>query len=198
MLDPRLRAIRALTALTLSLTLGCAAPDESADSGDPIDLSAWTGEVIALPSGFAPDLPNGVESLLFAPDWRAPDSEFFWSYVFAMWIDGSVPDTDALDAMFESYYDGLIRAVAGGKGRDVGEDPADVRVTYDSPGAYRATIEMPDAFGDFETVKLNVRIDAARDAGNSTVLRVRASPQPVGHEVWRSLEAAVASIERPQ
>ena len=191
--------------LTCLLAGACAAPDSVDRSGpaepqdapsEALSLEGWGSETIELPPGFAPELPRGVESLLFAPGWREAGAEDHWSYVFAMWIEDFDADVESLDAMLEQYYDGLMSAVAQGADRDIGTDSAQVEVQRTGAGRFEAQIEMIDSFGDFEPIALNMRIESAA-AGERTLLRIQASPQGQDHPIWSTLAAAVAGIEAP-
>lgn len=188
-----------LALFLLLLSSACAAPVEpeplpplvlSAD-----ELSQWGSETIPLPPGFAPELPSGMETLRFAPNWRDAETANFWSYAFAMRIDESMPDAARLDEILELYYDGLMAAVADG---NLGPDPADAEVTQGAPNEYEARIQFPDAFGDLRPIDLRMVIDVVPSGEESTTLYIQASPQPKTHEIWRRLQAVVGSIELPQ
>lgn len=62
--------------------------------------------------------------MLFAPGWRDPNGEGFWSYAFVMWINEPAPDAARLDDFLEKYYNGLMTAVAADKGKDISPMPA--------------------------------------------------------------------------
>lgn len=68
---------------------------------DAVSLDAWQAETFALPPAFAPELPAGAESLRFAPGWRDPSAENFWSYAFVMWIDEPAPDAARIGDLLE-------------------------------------------------------------------------------------------------
>ena len=163
----------------------------------PDPLKDWPSETFELPSNFAPDLPKGIESLRFAPGWRNPISEEFWSYVFAMWIEEPAPDAARVAELLDLYYDGLLLGFAGSAGKDIGIDPVQVEATLISPGYFEARMHVIDAFATFEPMDLRVRVSAVTDANNRTVMRVQVSPQPEEHEIWRSLEVAVLGIQEP-
>lgn len=181
-----------LLSTALLLATSCAGtPPEPA----PVSLEGWASETIELPPAFAPELPPGVESLRFAPGWSDPESDGYWSYAFAVWLDGPAPDAAGLQAWLDTYYDGLLSAVAASGGRDAGDDPARIEVTETAPGTYRASMRIVDAFGDLEPVALRARV--ATDEGPETVLRLQVSPQPDDHEIWLALATAVAGIQVP-
>lgn len=164
---------------------------------DPVSLEGWASETFALPPGFAPGLPTGAESLRFSPGWRDPSAEGFWSYAFVMWIDEPVPDAERIDELLESYYTGLMSAFAAGKDKDIGGDHVRVEVTPTSPNHYEAHMRLIDAFATFEPIELRVVINTVAESDARAALRIKISPQPAAHGIWRSLEAAIASIREP-
>ena len=189
-----------ILALSLVAT-ACATPLEVVDDvpvahePDAISLEGWASETITLPPGFAPELPNGVEELRFAPGWRDPSSDGFWSYAIVMWIDEPAPDAARIDELLENYYDGLISAVAGDGDKSVGSDPAQVDVRRTAPNHFEAQIHLIDTFTTFEPMDLRVMVDTVTEAEGHSALHIQASPQPEEHAIWRSLEAAIAAIQ---
>lgn len=162
-----------------------------ADS-EPFSVDGWGEERIELPPGFAPDLPSGVEVLLFAPGWRDANAPDYWSYVFVMAIDEPAPSAERLDEIFELYYDGLIKAVAK---VDVGDDPAQVEVQQIAQGHYEAEIHLIDGFVTQKPLDLNVEIRTEGEISDTSFVHVLASPRPRGDAVWQAMEAALATIE---
>lgn len=167
--------------------------DSEMDS-DPVSLEGWPSETFPLPPGFAPSLPAGTESLRFAPGWRDPAAADFWSYAFVMWIDESAPDAARIDQLLEAYYQGLMSVFAGNKGKDISGHPVRVEVSRTAPNHFDAQMHLIDAFATFEPIDVRVVVDAIAESGGHSSLRVRLSPQPASHPIWRSLEAAIADI----
>lgn len=157
-------------------------------------IDGWIPETFELPSGFAPDLPRGKETLLFSPGWRDPSTEGFWSYAFVMWIDESEPDADRLTELLDTYYTGLMSAF--GVGRD-DETPANnVRVELKPTGdaSYEAAMNLIDGFKTFEPIEIRVLIETWEATEDQSAVSIRVSPQPKEHEIWQSLEAAIKDI----
>ncbi len=154
-------------------------------------LEGWPEEVFDLPPGFAPDLPKGTESLRFAPGWRDPNSEEFWSYAFVMWIDEPVPDIERVDELVEIYYSGLMNVFAGNRGKDISHDPVRVEVKQVGPNQYEAEMHLIDAFATFEPKDIRVLIETEADDEGHSFVHIQVSQQPEGHEIWKSLEAAI-------
>mgnify|MGYP002631226562 CR=1 FL=1 len=169
----------------------------SLDLPFPISLEGWPAETFPLPPGFAPTLPSGTESLRFAPGWRDPKTEDFWSYAFVMWIDEPVPDSAHVGELLNGYYDGILSVFARNAGKDIGSDPVQVKVTRTAPNMYEAQMHAIDAFATFQPIDIRVLVDVIPEAKGPTTVHVRLSPQPKEHRIWRALEAAIASIEKP-
>jgi len=157
----------------------------------------WPSEVLSMPPSFAPSLPIGTESLRFAPGWRNSDSDEFWSYGFVMWMDEPMPDIARIEELLDDYFDGLMARFSRGKEAELGDDSVQVEVTRIAPGEFKAVMHLIDAFATFEPMDIRVRVSSSTDSLDRTTLRVRLSPQPDGHPIWESLEAAVAAIRRP-
>lgn len=169
----------------------------SLDLPFPPSLEGWPEETFALPPGFAPDLPKGLESLRFAPGWRDPNSEDFWSYAIVMWIDEPAPDAERVGELLNIYYDGLMLTFASSARRDIGDDPAEVEVIRTAPNHFEARMSVVDAFATFERKNVHLVVDSVAESDERSVVRIRLSPQPAGHAIWRSLEAAIAGIKKP-
>lgn len=184
-------AIMSVVCLVLS---ACAARQHSRPASTPISLAGWQSETFPLPPGFAPGLPTGTESLRFAPGWRDPKSENFWSYAFVMWIDEPAPDAARTDQLLEQYYDGLMAAFAEGKPLT----PARAEVTRttraNQPNLYEARLHLTDAFATFQPIDLRLVIESRAVTPSRSTLRIQISPQPSTHPIWTSLNAAITSI----
>jgi formylglycine-generating enzyme required for sulfatase activity len=169
----------------------------SLDLPFPVSLEGWPSETFELPPGFAPELPVGIESLRFAPGWRKPLSEDFWSYAFVMWIDEPAPDAARVVELLDGYYDGLMSVFAGNAGKDIGSDPAQVEVEGIAPNRFEAEMYVMDAFATFKLIDVRILVDTIAITAERSAVRIRLSPQPAEHAIWRSLEAGIASIKQP-
>ena len=191
-MNQRSTPVWALLCVTL-WAASCAA--SSPPTPEPISLEGWRSETLDLPPGFAPSLPTGSESVLFAPGFFDSTTETHWSYVFTMWIDEPIPDEEQLDTMLEAYFDGLLALVSSGSGRDVGNDAANVTVLSADDEQFEAKIRLIDVFDSYEPVDLRVR--GTFESSGETVLRFLISPQSLDHSVWRSLAVASQSLQKP-
>lgn len=159
-------------------------------------LKDWPEETFDLPPGFAPDLPNGSESLLFHPNWRKPHTQEYWSYAFVMSIDEPVPDIDRVDKLLETYYTGLMSAfgVQKGVGKETGNEQAQVEVAQSSPNHYTATMNLIDGFATFKPITINIKVKTIPDTDTHSLVSIQLSKQPTDHPVWKSLQTAIDRI----
>lgn len=184
-----MRSVHTALLFVLIATLSaCAARQHNRPT--PVSLESWQSETFPLPPSFAPGLPTGTESLRFAPGWREPKSENFWSYAFVLWIDEPAPDAARIDQLLEQYYDGLMAAFAEGKPLT----PARVELTRTAPNRFHASMHLTDAFATFQPIDLRLAIESRQEAPSRSTLRIQISPQPNDHPIWPSLDAAITSI----
>lgn len=173
---------------------GAAMESPQAGKSKPISLEGWPTETFPLPPSFAPKFPKGTESLRFAPGWRKPGDQGFWSYTFVMWIDETTPSKRRIKSLLETYYNGLLASFARGKEKDISISPVRIDVTQKSPRKYEAKMHAIDAFATFKAIDIRFEIESVALGRKRSSLRVRLSPQPKKHPIWKSLEAATADI----
>ena len=168
---------------------------DNAPQDSPVSLEGWASESFALPPDFAPQLPTGTESLRFAPGWRDPNSENFWSYAFVMSIDEPAADGTRVKELLELYYDGLMSVFASNRGKEASIKPTRVTVRSAAQNHYEATMHLIDAFATFEPVDIHVQIKTLTGTGEHSFVYIKVSKQPYEHEIWRSLQAAIDDIQ---
>ena len=154
----------------------------------------WRFERIDFPLSFAPELKyKGFEELRFAPGMFKPESDTYFTYIFAMKITDDVTlDAPALQSLLETYFRGLCGTVAKEKKFDIDTSKITAQVRADQPDApptrnFRATVASFDAFVTGKPLTLNLEmivIDASR-----TDHRIFAaiSPKPVDSPIWKLL-----------
>ena len=73
----------------------------------------WRHERLAFPLSFAPDLKyQGFEELRFAPGMFNPQSDTYFTYIFAVRLEGTHKiDSDFVRTFLFKYYRGLCEAV---------------------------------------------------------------------------------------
>ncbi|MDQ6795445.1 MAG: hypothetical protein M3067_11645 [Chloroflexota bacterium] len=158
----------------------------------------WGDETIQFPLPFAPDLPyRGTEELRFMPGWAKPGAADHWSYVFAWWLEGSMPPEEAaITADLASYYAGLCAAVAG---ESAVADPDGHRVGLRRVGAavraghqvqrFDGTADLVDAFAGGEAMTLNLRLETWACPIASHVAVLIAASRTLDEATWERLLA---------
>ena len=148
----------------------------------------WISEIIPFPLGFALDIPfQGFEELRFAPSWSDSTSQEFWTYTFVWYLEGEpVTFTEAyLEEVLESYYNGLMGAVAG-----TGEAPEKALCLVVQDGAtFVGKLRTYDSFFTRHSITLNFSgaVQFCPETQRQ-LLRIQLSPQPFTHPVWEKLE----------
>ena len=157
--------------------------------------SDWNSEVLNFPLDFAPELEyQGLEELRFAPgmfDTTAPD---YFTYMFAMELEGKhdfgIPQTKKFLA---GYFRGLSSAV--GEGKDIVVDTSLITVTVVRPDiktgkheGYFVTVNFIDTFTGGRKVTLNMEaVVLYQKDGEKTYIQALISPQPKYSATWKEL-----------
>ena len=85
----------------------------------------WRYERIELPPAFAPTMARGREELFFAPGMFKPKAPSYFSYVFSLVFEQARTfDAASMRALLNTYYRGLMSAVA--KGKKLSLDPSTI------------------------------------------------------------------------
>lgn len=156
-------------------------------------ISDWRSEIIQLPPEFAPTLPAGQEELRFAPGMFEPAAADYFTYAFVLRLAAPMPPDGAqIEALLDTYFQGLVAAVAKSRGLTLPVERVDATVTGQAP-TFQATVAMYDAF--VTGAPLILHIDLAMHRGmDGACVRAAASPQPRSHEVWQQLAQAAACL----
>lgn len=157
----------------------------------------WRTETLTFPLEFAPELPyRGLEELRFSPGMFKAGSEDFWSYAFVFWLEGDVPFTaERLNSTLKTYLEGLSRAVEeknekfDPKAATVTASLLEMKAAKDGPQRFEGKVNAYDPFTTHKPMTLNLRVNVFRcPAQGRTVAFFQASPQPVSHKVWGTLD----------
>ncbi|MEZ4780003.1 MAG: hypothetical protein R2786_11560 [Flavobacteriaceae bacterium] len=149
----------------------------------------WVKEIISFPTPWAPKLTvQGFEELRFAPGWKNPKSDAFWTLVMSWNIDSEEPITaKTIEHYLESYYDGLMT-------------PNHWATTFPPPNAlfqesttanqYQGKIKLFDGFhtGAMMTMHVLAEVTYCPNIQRS-ILLFRISTQEVGTPIWEQLQA---------
>jgi len=158
--------------------------------------AGWKFERIDFPLPFAPELAlKGFEELRFAPGMYDPKSDTYFTYVFAMKIEGDLTvDAKFLDSLLEGYYRGLCQAAAKDKNfeidiskikSDVGEDH------FEAPRSrhFHAKLESFDPFVTGKPITLNLEILVVQATKGDHRLFAAVSPRSTDDAMWKRLRA---------
>lgn len=173
---------------------------QTAEKPDPELLTKappeWKFERIDFPLPFAPDLAlQGFEELRFAPGMYDNKSDTYFTYVFAMKLEGEITVNAAfLDSLLEDYYRGLCQAVAKDKDfeidgskieADVGEDH------YEAPHSrhFHAKLESFDPFVTGKPLTLHLEILVVQATKSDHRIFAAVSPKPINDPIWKRLRA---------
>lgn len=162
----------------------------------------WKFERIDFPLPFAPELKyQGFEELRFAPGMFKPDSETYFTYIFAMKItDDAALDAAALQSLLETYFRGLCGAVAKDKKLDIDTSKISAQVRAEQPETrradqpeaqsvkhFRARVESFDPFVTGKPLTLNAEMMVIGMSRTDRRIFAALSPQPVDAPIWKQL-----------
>lgn len=154
----------------------------------------WRFERIDFPLSFAPDLKyKGFEELRFAPGMFKPESDTYFTYVFAMKITDDVTlDAPALQSLLETYFRGLCRTVAKEKKFDIDTSKITAQVQADQPDApparnFSATVASFDAFVTGKSLTLNREMIVIDTSRTDHRIFAAVSPKPTDSPIWKLL-----------
>jgi hypothetical protein len=154
----------------------------------------WRFERLNFPLSFAPELKyKGFEELRFAPGMFTPESDTYFTYIFAMKITDDVTlDAAALQSLLETYYRGLCQTVAKEKKFDIDASKISARVRADQPDAqparhFSATVASFDPFVTGKPLTLNLEMIVIDVSRTDHRIFAAVSPKPLDSPVWKLL-----------
>ncbi len=154
----------------------------------------WGKEIFIFPIRFARDLKYiGVEEAHFPRGWRKPDSDEFWSYIFAWHIDHTTDlAISELENSLQIYFDGLMDGV--NKNKDLVPPKTIAKFHKDEDRSetptFKGTIQIFDAFATNKVMTLNVIIKKHFcDQQKKAIVIFKFSPKAFGADIWKTLEA---------
>ncbi len=140
----------------------------------------WRSEEIKLPLSFAPNIPiEGVELVQFAPGWGKPETEEYFTYTFAWFLEAQKDfNENDLESFLIAYFDGLMTLVGD-------FDKVGTSVNLKREGdKFQGTLTSKDGFFTKSELKLNLTIEKSNQG---SVWLFRLSPQEWDHVVWDKL-----------
>lgn len=176
--------------LLLFVIIGCT--DSNTSTNPLVAPDNWRKETIEFPLSFAPTLTyKGTEYVRFAPGWGKKDAEDYFTYAFLWYLD-EVPTLSSkiLESELETYFNGLMRVVAGSKETTTSSIPTS-KAFFEKldETSYAGKVITYDAFTTKKEVSLNVIVNysACDELGKHLVL-FKFSPKNIDHTVWSKLE----------
>ena len=154
----------------------------------------WTIERFLIHISFAPQIPyKGIEDIRFSPGWVKATSDEYWSYAFLWYLDGKVMmNAGVIEKNLEDYYTGLVTV----NGSNIPSEKVIPVMTAFRKGkklkgdvkTYIGTIMMMDYIQQ-KPITLHCKVHTKSCAGdNHTFMFFELSPQPLVHDVWKSLD----------
>lgn len=99
-----------------------------------------------------------------------------------------------IDTLLETYYNGLLMMFAKGEGKDISGTPVRIDVTRKGAGRFEAKMRATDAFATFKPISIRFEIESVALGPKRSSLRIKLSPKPKDHGIWKYLDAAIADI----
>ena len=152
----------------------------------------WRKEQLQLPLSFAPELDyNGLEDVRFAKGWGDQESEEFWTYRFAWYLDKNPAlNTEKLNKEIQLYFDGLMNIIA--KGRKISKEKViATKATFSkkTKNSFIGKATVFDAFFTQKTIDLNIKVDYEYcPATKKHIAYFGLSPQSFQHKLWSVID----------
>ena len=152
----------------------------------------WRKEVLNLPLSFAPELDyKGIEYVRFSKGWGNANSEEFWTYKFAWYLDTDPKlTTDGLNKELKLYFDGLMQIVGKGKGlKKENITPTETAIAFNTDSnIYTGNVTIFDVFFKEAQQTLNVKITSTYcNALKKYIAYFEFSPQSYDHKLWDTM-----------
>ena len=149
----------------------------------------WQSEIIPFPLGFAQEINLvGFEDLRFAPGWNDPNSQEFWTYMFAWYVEMGSPMTEnTLNEYFSIYYDGLMGVTDNNQGDTSNTNQLDKTLSLfiKTNEGFVGKMRTYDRFFTKDYVTLNIKVkESFCPETNKQIILCEISPKAFDNEVW--------------
>ncbi|NAS32602.1 hypothetical protein GTQ40_16595 [Flavobacteriaceae bacterium R38] len=183
--------------ITLSLSVFCCfctiAQEKEAPERSLLEAPEdWRKELLQLPLGFAPELNyKGIEDVRFSKGWGNKDSEEFFTYTFAWYLDIDPElSSEKLNKELKIYFDGLMNAI--GQGRNIPKEkitPTQASLIDDSKSnSFKGEVKIFDVFFTQEVITLNVKVSTSYcKPAKKHIAYFEFSPQGFDHKLWDTM-----------
>ncbi|WP_196892034.1 hypothetical protein [Aureivirga marina] len=155
----------------------------------------WTYEKIEFPLGFATDITyDGFEELRFSPEMFKLNKEHYFTYIFALVLEGNpVFEEKELTDFLEKYYKGLADAVARGKEQKIDLNEIKIRLINKEGGSFVYEIDFLDTFTNGQKIQLKMEIEVYTKKKEKVVLALVSANE--SEKVWKELYGYKKEIE---
>ncbi len=153
---------------------------------------SWRKELLTLPLQFAPELDyKGLEFVRFSKGWSDKNSEEFWTYKFAWYLDAPANlTTKKLNKELKIYFDNLFNLVGSGKGiAKENITPTKSTLVYnEDKKMFIGNVTIFDVFFLEALQTLNVKvIPTYCETSKKHTVYFEFSPQSFDHELWNTM-----------
>ncbi|MAM28919.1 MAG: hypothetical protein CMC13_07830 [Flavobacteriaceae bacterium] len=153
--------------------------------------SNWEKEIIKFPIDWAPGMDLvGYEELRFAPNWKNPDHEQFWTLAIAYKVQTPEPlSLSRIEQNFEAYFNGLMQPNHWAQHFP---DPVFklVSVGHSALPQYQGKLKVFDGFHTGKMITINVQaLQRYYPEKNQAVVVFYLSPKNYDHSVWREIKS---------
>ncbi len=157
--------------------------------------TTWSKEIFPFPIHFAEEIKyEGYEDAQFTKGWAKPESDEFWSYLFAWNIEHSGEFSEnELETNLQFYFDGLMNVVNKDKSFEV--PSTNVLFLKEGKQEYLSDfvgkVKLYDAFHTKAMLTLNVLVHIEYcEAEDKSIIVFRFSPKDFDSNVWEKLIGA--------
>lgn len=179
--------------LTIFVFLTISAQEQTKNQSFLLDApDNWRKETLTLPLSFAPELDyKGLEFVRFSSGWGDKNSEEFWTYKFAWYLDINPNITaETLNKELKIYFDGLLNLI--GKGRGLAKEtivPTKANIVRNSSKKlFLGEVIIFDVFFTEALKTLNVKVSTKYcKITKKHIVYFEFSPQPFKHKLWKTM-----------
>ena len=150
--------------------------------------STWGKEIIKFPIEWAPKVElTGYEELRFAPDWKNPKSDEFWSLIMSWSVKSdSLLPIETIGRTLTGYFDGLM------KPNHWAEEFPEPQLKFHTKEENNATASMIFFDGSHTGKIITVNIIVTQlwcNENGKAIIVMRFSPKGLSHNIWQTLNS---------
>ncbi len=146
----------------------------------------WKQEIIQFPIDWAPKVElQGIEEILFTPEWSNPESDHFWSLIIGWKIDRiSLLSLEEIQDNLFGYFDGLMKPNHWAK-----EFPEPKIHLKKGGNNFHGYMTFFDGFHTGKVITVNIQGDQRLYQNErKSIITFRISPKEQSHPIWNQLK----------